>query len=97
MLHHKVLDRVSVQKMLEELEAQLGQYHDKHGKAFHEILAATKLQVDHMQVDRESDLNHIDYIIPVNDREKQRIYTQFIARECHLHGLQLHGSQVEEW
>jgi hypothetical protein len=50
-----------------------------------------------MQVDRENDLHHIDYAIPSNDVEKQRLYTQFIARECNLRGLRLHGTQVEEW
>lgn len=55
--------------MLEVLEAQLGDYYNKHGKAYNDILAATKLRVDHMQVDRESDINHIDYIIPVHNAE----------------------------
>jgi len=95
--HHTVCDTVNAQKVLEVLETQLGDYYNKHGKTFHEISSATKLQIDHMQVDRETDINHIDYIIPVHDAEKQRQYTQFIARECNLHGLQLHGRQVEEW
>jgi hypothetical protein len=80
--------------MLEELDAELGKY---CGRTYHSILSTTKLWVDHMQVDRETDLNHIDYVIPVNDVEKQRLYTQFVARECHLHGIRLHGMQVEEW
>jgi hypothetical protein len=83
--------------MLQYLESQLGLYYEKHGKTYYHISAATKLLVDHMQVDRESDLHHIDYRIPVHDVEKQRQYTQFIARECHLQGLWLHGTQVEEW
>jgi hypothetical protein len=49
--------------------------------------------VDHIQ----TDLIHIDFIIPLNDAEKERLYTKFIARECHLCGLQLHSMQVEEW
>lgn len=83
--------------MLEELERQLGQYYEMHGKGHRDILSATKLWVDHMQVDKETDLHHIDFVIPVNDVEKQRLYTQFIARECHIRGLRLHGTQVEEW
>jgi hypothetical protein len=50
-----------------------------------------------MQADRETDKHHIDYVIPAGSMEKQRQYAQFIARECHLRGLQLLGTQVEEW
>jgi hypothetical protein len=95
--HKQVCDNVYVHDMLEGLNAELGRYYEQHGKTYHSILSTTKLRVDHMQVDRETDLNHIDYVIPVNDVEKQRLYTQFIARECHLRGIRLHGTQVEEW
>jgi hypothetical protein len=95
--HHAVCDSVNVRSMLEQLDELLGQYYEKHGKTYPQILLATKLCVDHMQVDRENDLHHIDYAIPSNDIEKQRLYTQFIAREYNLRGLRLHGTQVEEW
>ncbi len=87
---------MNVQYLPNELENQLGEYYKVHGKSYHQILSASKLQVDHMQADRETDLKHIDFVIPVNDAEKQRLYTQFIAREFHLRGLQLTGTQVEE-
>jgi hypothetical protein len=95
--HSKVCDSVSVPKMLEELTQHLGEYYTKYGKTYEDILAVSKLRVDHSQADKENDINHIDYVIPTNDAQKKRLYTQFIARECTLRGLQLHGAHVEEW
>jgi hypothetical protein len=95
--HHTLCDSVSVPKLLRDLECKLGAYHERHGKTYQQILSTTKLRVDHMQADRETDEHHIDYIIPAGSMEKQRQYAQFIARECHLRGLQLLGMQVEEW
>jgi hypothetical protein len=95
--HHTVCDSVSVPKLLQELESKLGAYHKRHGKTYQQILSTTKLRVDHMQADRETDDHHIDYVIPAGSMEKQRQYAQFIARECHLRGLQLIGTQAEEW
>jgi hypothetical protein len=83
--------------MLEDLEKQLGLYYEKYGKSYHDILKQTKLQTHHMQVNKDTDQSHIVYIIPVQDHEKQRQYSQFIARECILCGIRLHGTQVEEW
>lgn len=57
----------------------------------------TKLRMDHMQANKETDMSHIDYIVPVHDPGKQRQYYQFLARECILHGIRVHGSQMEEW
>jgi hypothetical protein len=51
-------------------------------------LSKIKLRTDHMQANKEENMGHIDYISPVNDPEKQRQYSQLIARE---------GTQVEEW
>jgi len=95
--HHTVCDSVSVPKLLQELESKLGAYHKRHGKTYQQIFSTTKLRVDHMQADRETDDHHIDYVIPASSMEKQRQYAQFIARECHLRGLQLIGTQAEEW
>jgi hypothetical protein len=50
-----------------------------------------------MQANRASDSLHIDYVIPMNDPERLRNYSNFIARECLLRGIKLIGSQVEEW
>ena len=95
--HWKVCDIVNVSKMLEDLTLQLGEYYEKHGKRYHDILAASKLRVDHAQVDKECDIHHIDFVIPGDDPQKKRMYTQFIARECNIRGIQLHGSHVDEW
>ncbi len=67
--------------MLDDLEHQLGLYYKNHGRTYQEILSKTKLRTDHMQANKEEDMGHIDFIIPVNDPEKQRQYSQFIARE----------------
>jgi hypothetical protein len=83
--------------MLEDLERQLGLYFEKHEKAYQEIKSKTMLQTDHMQANKEDEPKHIDYIIPGDDSEKKRQYSQFIARECCLRGISLHGTQVEEW
>ncbi len=95
--HHQVCDNVSVEMILDELEQQLGQYYASHGHTFDEIQSQTNLRRDHMQANRCTDMNHIDYIIPHHDPEKLRQYSQFIARECILQGIQLVGTQVEEW
>ena len=94
--HRSVCDRVSVRSMIDDLEIQLGKYYDRHGKTYDEIIKKTKLVTDHMQATKNLDSNHIDYVVPVNDPEKQRQYARFIARECNLRGIKLHGSQFEE-
>jgi hypothetical protein len=50
-----------------------------------------------MQMNRTSDIHHIDYIILHHNPEKQQQFSQFIAKECILRGIQLVGTQVEEW
>jgi hypothetical protein len=95
--HHEVCDTVRVKDMLQDLEQQLGLYFEKHKKTYQDIQSQSRLRTDHMQVDKEEDLNHLDYVIPVDNPEKQRQYTQFIARECRLRDISLHGTQVEEW
>jgi hypothetical protein len=45
-------------------------------------LSSTQLHIDHMQADRDTDEHHIDNVIPINNPEKQRQYTQLIASEC---------------
>jgi len=79
--HHTVCNRVNVESMLNELENQLGEYYRIHGKSCQQILSTSQLWVDHMQADRESDLKHIDYVIPVNDAEKKKvIHTIYFQR-----------------
>ncbi|MFN9982862.1 MAG: hypothetical protein ACK53Y_23235, partial [bacterium] len=82
--------------LLELLEEELGQYHQAHGKTYEEVSRQSRLQYNHMQADKELNPQHIDYIIPVNDVQKQRLYSQFIARECILRGIPLDG-ELEDW
>ncbi len=44
-----------------------------------------------MQVDKHTDKNHKDYIIPADD-ERQKEYANFIARECILCGIRIDSS-----
>ena len=83
--HHEVCDRVRVAEMLDNLDSQLGLYIEKHKKTYHDILTQTKLRTKDMQ--ENNDMGHIDFIIPVKDPEKQRQYSQCIARECYLRGI----------
>jgi len=83
--------------MLGLLEDKLGEYQEAHGKTYDEVKRKSKLETDHMQVDKEHNPLHIDYIIPVSNTQKQQLYSQFIARECILRGLPVLGDQVEEW
>jgi hypothetical protein len=95
--HHEVCDNVRVDQLLQELEQQLGNYYNTHGKTFEDIKSKSPLRTDHMEVNRTSDIHHIDYIIPQHNHEKQWEFSRFIAKECMLRGIQLVGTQVEEW
>jgi hypothetical protein len=67
-------DSVSVDTMLGFLEDRLGEYHEAHGKSYDEVKRESKLQSDHTQVDKDLNPFHIDYIIPVNNTQKQWLY-----------------------
>jgi hypothetical protein len=52
---------------------------------------------DPTQANREVDIHHIDYVIPENEPSRKREYTQFIAKECMLRKINIHGSSIDEW
>jgi len=53
------------------------------------------LACHNMQANKDTDRNHIDYIIPaVSERQKE--YANFIARECILHGIRIDVSNNVE-
>jgi hypothetical protein len=83
--------------MIDDLEDQLGKYYDRHGKTYDEIMRKTKLQTDHMLATKHLEFHHIDYDVPQDDPVKKQLYTQFIAKECHLRGIRTIGSQLEKW
>jgi hypothetical protein len=66
-------------------------------KDFHLVQKKSKLLTDPSQANQETDNNHINYVIPENLPHKKREYTQFITKECMLHRINMHGSNVEEW
>jgi hypothetical protein len=94
--HHAVCDSVSVPILLQCLEEELGSYYETHRKSFQTVRQKLKLHTDHLQVSKDSDIMHIEYIIPHDDEDKLREYTQFIYRECSLHSIPLHG-HLEDW
>jgi hypothetical protein len=58
----------------------------------------SKILTDHTQVNKETDRNHIDYVVPPLDDEKQKDYANFIARECIIHGIRVDASNnYNEW
>jgi hypothetical protein len=96
--HTEVCNRVHVSNLLDDLEKQLGSYYEKHGRHYHDIMKQSKLLTDHMQVDRELDRNHIDYVVPPFNNERQKEYANFIACECILHGIKIDASDnFEDW
>jgi hypothetical protein len=71
--HYEVCDVVRVDSLQNDLEVQLGSYYERHGKLYHDIQQRSKLLTDHMQANKDTDRNHIDYVIPV-DSERQKEY-----------------------
>jgi hypothetical protein len=91
--HHEVCDSVRLPVLLQALKDELGRYYEKHGKTY---AAVSKLRTDPMQLNKESDILHIDYIIPEDNEEKLREYAQFITRECRIRSIPVHG-RLEDW
>lgn len=94
--HHQVCDSVQVPQLLRALEAELSNYHRKHGKSYASVRQKLKIRSDHMQADKENDVNHIDYTIPPGHAAKHMEYSQFISRECRIRGIPLIGT-LDEW
>jgi hypothetical protein len=94
--HIEVCDSTRTEMLLRDLESSVGDYYNLY-KDFHLVQKDTKLLTDPTQANRETDITHIDYIIPENLPHKKREYTQFIARECMLRRINMHGGNVHEW
>ncbi len=95
--HHPVCDSISTEKLLAELEEQLFGYIERYSKSYEDIAKASKLLTDPLQVNKEIDSHHIDFIIPENDVVKKREFSQFIAKECLLRKIPTNGTSVENW
>jgi hypothetical protein len=67
--HHLVHDSVMTEKLLAELQTELGFFAEKHSKMFAEVHKISKLKTDHMQINIETDIRHNDFFIPYNNRE----------------------------
>lgn len=66
-------------------------------KEFHLVQKDIKLMTDLTQANREIDIHHIDYVIPENEPSKKGKCIQFIAKECLLHKINIHGGSANEW
>jgi len=95
--HHKVCDSVRVAALLEELECELGDYYERHGRQFDDISKKSRIKTDPTQADKATDVNHIEFVLPENNNEQVKEYTQFISRECYIHGIPLQASRLEDW
>lgn len=90
-------DSVQVSALVEGLDAELGDYYDRYGSHYDAVRSRSKIVTDHMVANKESDINHIDYVIPPDDDEKLKEYTQFILQECYIRGIPLIGSNLKDW
>jgi len=94
--HHDMCDSVAVPTLLRALEEELGTYYERHRKTFEVVRSQSKLRTDYMQVNKERDIMHIDYVIPPEDEEKLREYTQFISNECRIRSISMNG-RLDDW
>lgn len=95
--HIEVCDSTRTEMLLQHLESSVGEYYETYKKDFHLVQKDTKLLTDPMLANREQDIHHIDYIIPEDCPLKKREYAQFIAKECMLRKINMHGKNVTEW
>jgi hypothetical protein len=92
-----VCDSVRVAALLEELECELGDYYERHGRQFDDISKKSRIKTDPTQADKATDVNHIEFVLPENNNEQVKEYTQFISRECYIRGIPLQASHLEDW
>jgi hypothetical protein len=48
-------------------------------------------------VNKETDISHIDYIIPDDNLQQRTEYSMFIAKECLISKIPTNGKSVDEW
>jgi len=94
--HHDVCDSVALPVLLEKLDETIGTHYQWHRKTFEAVSSRSKLHTNHMQLNKETDIMHISYVIPQDDEEKLREYTQFISNECRLRSIPMNG-RLEDW
>ncbi len=95
--HHALCDSISTEKLLSELDGELASYLERCCVSYSDVKKRSKLLTDPLQVNKESDISHIDFVIPENDSGQKSEYSMFIARECVLRRIPTHGKSVEEW
>jgi hypothetical protein len=79
------------------LDGELASYLERCCVSYSDVKKRSKLLTDPLQVNKDSDISHIDFVIPENDSGRKSEYSMFIARECVLRKIPTHGKSVEEW
>jgi hypothetical protein len=69
--HHAVCDSITVEALLSDLNYELGAYYDNYGKQFDDIKMKSRIKTDHIMANKECDINHIDYLLPMDDDKKK--------------------------
>ncbi len=70
---------------------------DRCSVSYNDIRKKAKLLSDPLQVNKQGDISHIDYVIPENVVGWKSEFSMFRARECALRRIPTHGKSVEEW
>jgi hypothetical protein len=79
------------------LDGELKAYMDRCSVSYNDIRKKAKLLSDPLQVNKQGDISHIDYVIPENVVGWKSEFSMFRARECALRRIPTHGKSVEEW
>jgi len=95
--HHEVMETTLTQQLLHDLQDELLAYVEKYHTELSNVRKESKLRTDPAQVDKETDVHHIEFVIPECDRAKKNEYIQFIAKECRIRNIQIMGASVLEW
>ncbi len=95
--HHEMCDSTTTKELLLDLEEEMAQFSARYGDDLMNINKESKLRTDPSQVDKETDVHHIEFVIPNDNRAKRNEYVQFIAKECKIRNIPIMGSNVLEW
>ncbi len=95
--HHEACGSTTTKQLLLDLQEEMIQYCDNYVKDLSTVNKESKLRTDPSQVDKETDVHHIDFVLPNEDRARRNEYVQFIAKECQIRNIPIMGSSVLEW
>jgi hypothetical protein len=70
-VHHEVMETTLTQQLLHDLQDELLVYVEKYHTELSNVRNESKLQTDPAQVDKETDVHHIEFVIPEGNRAKK--------------------------